>query len=130
MQTAEQMIERAIKIRTAQGLSVEWTHSDGITIRHCKDIADRDAFMARRTAAGETVVILTAEQAAPSKAEQLADAQAQLAQVQARIASTLKDRERAKRYSASTRRIVEQTLHGLYVMEHDMKADIASLAAS
>lgn len=127
-ETGEQMIARAIKIRTAQGLSVETRGRAGTFVRHCTDIADRDAFIARRQSRGDVVVILTDEQAAPSKAEQLADAQAQLAQIDQRIASTLKDREQAKRYSASTRRIVEQTLGGLYEMQHAVRAGIASLS--
>jgi hypothetical protein len=58
-----------------------------------------------------------------------ADCAAQLAQVQTRIAEALRDRTEAQRFSASTRRMVEQRLHGLYVLEWEIKQDLARCTA-
>ncbi len=59
------------------------------------------------------------------------DLKAQLAQVQARIVERLAERQTAanKGYSASTRRLIEQSLHGLYVLEYDISQDLAKIAA-
>ncbi len=53
----------------------------------------------------------------------------QLAQVQARIVRTLEQRRQceAKGYSQSTLRMVNENLHGLYVLEHEIKADLTKL---
>lgn len=55
----------------------------------------------------------------------------QLAQVQARIARTLEERRQceAKGYSQSTWRMVNDNLHGLYMLEREIKADLAKLVA-
>ena len=73
---------------------------------------------------------LTAELARINAPSQADDARAQLAQVQARIADALASRRQceAKGYSAATWRTVNERLHRLYVMESEIKADIASLA--
>lgn len=55
----------------------------------------------------------------------------QLAQVQARIARTLDERRQceAEGYSQSTWRMVNENLHRLYMLEYDIKRDLAGLAA-
>lgn len=52
------LILAAIARRRAEGLSVEWHHDGGVSVRHCVDVADRDAFIARAAARGETTKVL------------------------------------------------------------------------
>ncbi len=55
----EALLARAIAVKTASALSVKWTHADGVTVRHCKDVADRDAFIARCVARGEQAEVVS-----------------------------------------------------------------------
>lgn len=61
MPASADILTRAIAIRQAQGLSVEVTDEFGTYIRHCRDHADRDAFMQRRANDGQAVRILLAQ---------------------------------------------------------------------
>lgn len=58
------------------------------------------------------------------------DLNAQLAQVEARLADALASRKRAEKgCSQSTWRILNDRLHRLYVMQGDIKRDLAALPA-
>jgi hypothetical protein len=63
-------------------------------------------------------------------AEARAELEAQLSQVQARLADALKDRETAQRRGCTqtTWAILNQRLHTLYALEYDVKRDLAALA--
>jgi len=56
-----QLIELAMKRRIAAGLSVETVIDGQSHVRHCTDAADRDAYIARCAARGETVQIVSAQ---------------------------------------------------------------------
>lgn len=58
--TGDDIMQRAIQARQAQGLSVEVVDEHGTYVRHCRDYEDRNAFMARRASAGQQVRIVTA----------------------------------------------------------------------
>lgn len=66
-----------------------------------------------------------------TQAEAIKDCREQLAQVDERIAQALRDRQTAanRGYSASTRRAVEQQLHQLYVLQYDVRKDLARCEA-
>lgn len=59
---AVEMIQAAIAKRQAQGLTVEryFADQDRWAARHCIDAADRDAYIARCTARGDTFRIMGA----------------------------------------------------------------------
>lgn len=75
---------------------------------------------------------LTAELARINARSSADDAAQQLTQVQARIADALKSRRQCEErgYSAATWRTVNERLHRLYVLESEIKADIANLVAA
>lgn len=74
---------------------------------------------------------LTAEIARIKTQTPVEAATEQLEQVQTRIAQALERRREceAKGYSQSTWRMVNQSLHGLYALEREIKADLAGLAS-
>lgn len=75
---------------------------------------------------------LTAELNRINGSEAVTDCQAQLARVQARIADCLKSRAtcEARGYSQTAWREVNQRLHRLYVLEGDIKRDLAQAKAA
>lgn len=58
----------------------------------------------------------------------LEDCRAQLAQAQERIADCLKAREGCR--TQASWRLVNQRLHGLYMLEYDIKQDLARCTAA
>lgn len=64
-------------------------------------------------------------------ADGIRDCEAQLAQVQARIADALESRKtaQARGYGQATWAAINQNLHTLYTLEWDIKQDMARLAA-
>ncbi len=56
------------------------------------------------------------------------DCEAQLAQVQTRLAECLKAREQCR--TQASWRLVNQRLHGLYMLEYDIKQDLARCQAA
>ena len=55
------LIQLAMARRIANGLSVQVTIEGQAHVRHCVDMADRDAYIARCAARGEAPVILAAQ---------------------------------------------------------------------